>query len=267
MTEPKKSILLLVAALLSVNLSVAQKFDRGIDKKVFVPKGQWLTGGSISYTQYGGDNYKFLVLDDIRGDGYTMSVSPFLGYFVKNNMAVGARFGYKRTFVKADNVSINLGDDLSFEIKDYYSLQHVYYGTAMMRNYINLGESKRFGLFNEVRLTMGGGQGKVISGTGESLTGTYQDIYEFQLGLAPGLAAFITNEVAVEVSVGVLGFNYKKINQMTDQTYQGSFHTSSANFKIDIFSISLGVAFYLPTLNPHVGKHVGNLLKSKDKRR
>ena len=94
----------------------------------------------------------------------------------------------------------------------------------------------------------------VLSGSGEAVTGTYQDIFEFQLGLAPGLAAFISNDVAVEVSVGVLGFNYKTIKQTTNQVYEGSYKKNAANFKVDIFSISLGVAFYLPTIKPSVGK-------------
>ena len=267
MVKYLKTVAAMILAIMACGAVYGQRFDRGIDKRIFVPKGQWLTGGSFSYSQIGADDYKFLVLDDMQGDGYTMSISPFLGYFVKNNLAVGARFGYKRTFYRIDNIAIDLGDDLSFEIKDYYNLQHVYYGTAMMRNYINLGDSKRFGLFNEVQLTVGGGQGKIVSGKGDDLTGTYQNIYEFQLGMAPGMAAFLTNEVAVEVSVGVLGFNYRKIDQLTDQTYKGSYTKSSANFKIDIFSISIGVAFYVPTMNPRVGKHVGNMFRSKEKRK
>lgn len=242
--------ILLASLLLMCYTAHGQRFDRGINKRVFVPKGQWLAGGAFSYTQLGYDDYKFVVLKGMKGDGYQLNVSPFLGYFVKDNMALGARFGYQRSLVNIEAIDLNLGDDLSFEIRDAYNLQHVYYGTFMMRNYINLGDSKRFGLFNEVRLTAGGGQGKNMSGKGETLSGTYQEIYEFQLGLSPGMAAFITNEVAVEVSIGVVGFKYKTVRQITDQTYDGSYTKSAANFKIDIFSINLGVAFYLPTINP-----------------
>ena len=238
-----------------------QRFDRGINKSIFVPKGQWLTGGSFSYTELGMDDYKLVVMDNMNGEGYTLSVSPFLGYFVGNNTAIGARFSYQRSLIRINSIDLDLGDDLTFNVKDYYNLQHLYTGTIMMRNYVNLGESKRFGLFNELRLTAGGGQGKILSGKGDSFTGTYQNIYEYQLGLAPGMAAFITNEVAVEVSVGVLGYKYRKVKQFTDQTTEGSFTKSSANFKIDIFSISLGVAFYIPTLNPHVGR----IFRGKDK--
>ena len=257
LTQMAKLKMIIAAAALLLLIPVAangQKFDRGIQSSLFVPKGQWLVGGNASYSDYGLDDFQFLVLDDVNVNGYTLNVSPFLGYFVKNNMAVGVRFGYKRTKVDADHISIDLGEDLSFEIKEYYNLQHIYYGTAMMRNYIALGDSKRFGLFNEVRFTLGGGQGKALSGSGETVKGTYQDIFEFQLGLAPGLAAFISNNVAVEVSVGVLGFNYKTIKQVTNQVYEGSYKKNAANFKIDLFSISLGMAFYLPTLKPSVGK-------------
>ena len=65
-----------------------------------------------------------------------------------------------------------------------------------------------------------------------------------QIGMAPGLTAFITNFAAVEVSVGVLGFNMKWTDQTTDQIDKGSRRSSSANFKIDLFSINLGMNFY-----------------------
>lgn len=63
--------------------------------------------------------------------------------------------------------------------------------------------------------------------------------------MAPGLVAFINNYTAIEVSIGVLGFNYSKTKQLTDQVYEGERSSSSANFKINLFSIGLGIAFYL----------------------
>ena len=57
--------------------------------------------------------------------------------------------------------------------------------------------------------------------------------------------AFITNSAAVEVNVGVLGFNYSHTKQVTDQVYVGYRKTSQMNFKVNIFSIALGIAFYL----------------------
>ena len=73
------------------------------------------------------------------------------------------------------------------------------------------------------------------------------------LGLAPGIVAFVTDNVGVEVSVGVLGLKYNTINQVTNQVETGKHSRTSANFKIDLFSINLGMAFYINSmrgLNP-----------------
>ena len=119
-----------------------------------------------------------------------------------------------------------------------------------MGKVIGRGNSKKFGSLNEVRLGAGGGQGKVISGKGETLTGTFQQILELELGVTPGLLAFITNNVAIEASVNVLGFSYSRYKQTTDQIYTGILERSSVNFKVDIFSINIGVSYYIPYLNP-----------------
>lgn len=56
-------------------------YDRNIKPSLFVPKGSWMGGVTFSYTELTGDNYKFLILDDINGEGYTFKVSPYAGYF------------------------------------------------------------------------------------------------------------------------------------------------------------------------------------------
>ena len=103
----------------------------------------------------------------------------------------------------------------------------------------------RFGFFNDVQLQIGGGQSKVVNGEGVDLTGTYARNFSLDIGLTPGLIMFLNNYSAIEVSVGVLGFSYNKTHSITDQIYISDLHTKAANFKINLFSISFGVAFYL----------------------
>lgn len=230
---------------LSLTSVSAQRFDRGIKQSTFVPKGQWITGLSVSYSEHTDNNYKFLVLEKINGSGYNVKASPMVCFTFRDNVAAGGRFAYSRSLTKIDNISLNIDDDLNFDIKNMYNLSHSYSGTGILRTYISLGDSKRFGLFNEVQLTAGGSQGKLVNGKGDELTGTFQKKLDLQVGMAPGLVAFINNYTAVEVSIGVLGFNYSHTKQITDQVYVGDRSTSSANFKINLFSIGLGLAFYL----------------------
>ena len=147
--------------------------------------------------------------------------------------------------MKLDNVTLNLDEDTQFDVNDMYQLKHAYSAIGILRNYINIGSSKRFGLFAETRLEFGGSQSKVVTKDGNSLTGTFSKTTDFGLGVAPGIVAFINNYTAVEVSVGVLGLNFSKVKQTTDQVYVGERSSSSANFKINLFSIGLGIAFYL----------------------
>lgn len=241
----KKIAIILFLALLGTVSAHSQEFKRNITLGTFIPKGQWIAGSSISFSEHNEQNYQFLVLDGFNSDGYTFKVSPMICYAFKDNVAAGGRFSYGRTMTKLDGMSINLDDDNQFDINDLYQLKHSYTAMAVLRNYITLGSSKRFALFSETQLGIGGSQSKVVSKGGDSVTGTFTTTTDFNIGVAPGIVAFINNYTAVEVSVGVLGLNFSKVNQKTDQVYVGERSSSSANFKINLFSIGLGIAFYL----------------------
>ena len=223
----------------------AQEFKRQIEQSTFVPKGQWIAGSSISYSEHTEDNYQFLIIDGFKSDGYTFKVSPLVCYAFKDNIAAGGRFAYSRSLIKIDGLTLNIDDDNQFDINDLYQLRHTYSGMLILRNYISLGKSKRFALFNETQLEWSGSQSRVINGKDESVTGTFATTTGMSIGAAPGIVAFINNYTAVEVSIGVLGLNFSKTKQTTNQVYQGEHSSSSANFKINLFSIGLGLAFYL----------------------
>ena len=191
------------------------------------------------------NNYDFLVVEKINSDGYSFKLSPMFAYALKDNMALGGRFKYGRTLVRMDETQLNLDDENQFDINNVYQLKHSYSAMAIFRNYIPLGDSKRFAIFSETQLEFGGSQSKVANGKGEALTGTYSKSTDLAFGVAPGMVAFINNYTAVEVSIGVLGVNLSKKRQVTNQVETGEQSSTSANFKINIFSIGLGIAFYL----------------------
>ena len=132
-----------------------------------------------------------------------------------------------------------------YDIDNLYSLSHNFYGMACFRNYFSFGRNKRFGMFAEAQLEFGGGESKLCNGSGDDLTGTFQRNYSVNVGLAPGMIMFLNNYSAVEVNVGVLGFNYTHTKATTDRIYVANSNSKSANFKINLLSISFGVVFYL----------------------
>ena len=222
-----------------------EEFQREMETVDFVPKGQWIVGLSVSYTQSNQDKYQFLILEGISGNTYSFKISPTVMFAVKADLALGGRFSYNRSLTKVSKADIVLDSETNYEFDHLYRLSHNYYGAAVMRNYFSLGKSTRFGLFNEVSLQMGGGQTKLTTGVGDDLTGTYERNFSLNVGLTPGLCIFLSNYSALEVNVGLLGFNYTDTRAVKDQIYVSHRNSKSANFRINLFSITFGATFYL----------------------
>ena len=223
----------------------AQRYDRGIDIKssTFVEKGTWMVGGSVAYSTHSNTDYQFLIIEDINSLGYRFSVSPLFCYMVRDNMGVGMRFAYGRNLLKVDSASVSI-DQIGINVKDYYSLSHDFTAMALWRNYIPLGNSRRFALFNEMQLSYGTGQAKLIDNHGASLVGTYEKTKSVSLGLNPGMMAFVNDHLAVEVNVGMLGLKYSNVDQVHNQVDTGDRTTTQINFKVNILAIGFGASYY-----------------------
>ncbi len=231
------------------SLSVAERISqRGVTdtKNIFIPKGQWILGAAASFSIHDNDNYTFAIIEDIQSKGYNVRVSPLLAYAISNNMAIGVRGVYSRTNQTIDNADLKFGDDetgTEIFVDDFKAVTHTYTVSAIWRQYIPLGRSKRFAIFNEISLGAGGTQS--IFAADQPIRGTYERGYTLSFGVSPGLIAFATNDVAIEVNVGVMGISYTDVDQVHNQVEVGSRRTSSMNFKVNLLSIGLGVSFYL----------------------
>lgn len=238
-------VFLFSAEVFCLHAEEGEEFSPDFESVTFVPKGQWITGLSVSYSQSNQKDYQFLVLQGVSGDTYSFKISPMVMFAFKNDAAAGGKFGYNRSLTKLENAEIALSPDMNFDVDHLYRLSHSYYGMGVLRNYFSLGTSKRFGLFTEVQLELGGGQAKLMTGLGEDLTGNYERNFNLGIGVAPGMAVFLNNFAALEVNVGVLGFDYSHTKTITDQIYIANRNTKSAIFRVNLFSITFGVAFYL----------------------
>ena len=219
--------------------------SRDAVKTVFIPKGQWMVGGQVAWNQWNNDNLNYLVLKDINFEGYTFSAGPYLGYFFTNNMAVGARFSYKRYYLNLGEFDLNLGEDFNIGMKDLYYLQHNYESTLFLRSYLPLGKSKVFGLFGELQLNYTYSEGKNSTGVDETYSSTYESVNNMEIGLGGGMGVFITDYMAAEVMLNVGGYRFKWGKQNTNNIEEGKVNSSGANFRINLFSIKFGVTYYL----------------------
>lgn len=215
----------------------------------FVPKGQWIFGGTASYSAHRNSSYQFTLINDIDSEGYTVKVSPMIAYAPWKNMAVGIRFSYGRSLFALDNASLSVSD-VDINVDMYHQLKHTYTGSLFWRPYIPLGNSSRFAFFAEVQLNFSGGQSKLVARTGEvdgyqNYRGTYARSFGAEVALQPGIVAFISNNAAVELSIGVLGVGFERTQQVKNQIEEAEMRSFDTSFKINLLSVGIGMSFYL----------------------
>jgi hypothetical protein len=237
-------------------VSQEKPFDRGIGlpSSRFIPKGTVGGGLTVSYSSYNLGNaaedtgYKMLfsMLSGIDGDLESFGLAPFVSYFIADNISIGLRFDYDYSDLNLGTAALSLGDMLSMNVQDIGYTKQSYMGAIALRDYIPIADSKRFAIFAELRAAGGYAQSESFKMQDGGKFGTYQDIYKCSIGLVPGLTCFVTNDIAIEASVGVLGYEYQRVVQTTNQVDVSQMVKNSANFKINLLSINLGMSFYIP---------------------
>lgn len=224
----------------------AQHYDRGyetVPSSPFIKKGTWMAGGTLRYSQHINDDYNFLVINDINSKGFNVSVNPKLMYMFKDNMGVGLRFSYDRSMLDLASADLSISQ-ISMSAKDCYQINHKFSAYAVYRAYIPLGNSKRVAMFAD--LLFGGSykQGKAFNAGGDYVLGTYGQNYSLDLAVEPGLVAFLSERLAVELNVGIFGLSYSWADQLRNQVIGGHSDSTSAGFIVNLLSLGVGMSYY-----------------------
>jgi hypothetical protein len=218
------------------------RYDRGLYNYLFIPKGKWAIGLTASYGELNTEDSQLLdILSDLDFKGKLYSINPTISYFIRHNQSIGLKLTYSRGVADLANLSVDFDDDLSFTIRDMsYYTESFALGT-FYRNYVGLGSQRRFGVFNEVSLMFQTGSSRFKRLYNDEPRDTRTTITQGSLNFSPGLAVFLQQNVAFNVSFGVFGLKLRHESQVTNDTDEGSRTTSGANFKFNIFNINFGL--------------------------
>ena len=232
--------------LLGTLCAEAQHYDRGyetVPSSPFVEKGTWMVGGTARYSQHINDDYNLLVINDINSKGFMVSANPRLMYMFKDNMGAGIRFSYDRSMLDLASADLSVSQ-ISMSVKDCYQIQHKFSAYGVFRSYIPLGNSKRVAMFAD--LLFGGSykQGKAFNAGGQYVEGTYGQKYALELAVEPGVVAFLSERLAVELNVGIFGVNYSWSDQLRNQVIGGHSDSTSAGFMLNLLSLGVGLSYY-----------------------
>lgn len=218
------------------------RYDRGLYNYLFIPKGKWAFGLTASYGELNTDDIQVLsVLKDFDFGGKIYSINPTVSYFFGHNQSIGLKVTYSRGVADLANLAVDFDDDLNFAIRDVSYVNETYAMGTFYRNYVGLGTAKRFGVFNEVDLMFQTGASKFNRLYNNEPRYTHTTITQASLNFSPGVAVFIQENIAFNVSFGVFGLKWRKESQTTNGTDEGSRFSSGANFRFNIFNINFGL--------------------------
>lgn len=169
-----KKVLLTAVALFAFGFANAQDSKEG--------SSEGFSNGDFFIT--GSANFSSTKMGDVKADGY--NVSPSVGYFVTDNIALGAgvTFGKSKMTIEDESVDVqsvggNVGASYFFTPADKFSL------------FAGLG--------------LGYNTSKV--GNGETI-----NLNTFSVAVAPGFNYFLNDHFAVQASLGVLGYTSSKFD-------------------------------------------------------
>lgn len=218
------------------------RYDRGLFNYLFIPKGKWSFGMTASYGELNTDEIQVLsILKDVNFKGKMYSIKPYISYFVRNNQSVGLRFNFSRGHGDLGKLAMDFDEDINFTIRDVSYYSQNLSTSIFYRNYIGLNKSRRFGIFNEVDVTVGSGTSRFKRIYNGAPRDTRTVITQGSLNFSPGVCVFIQEYVAFNVSFGVFGLHFRREHQTTDGVDEGTRFTSGANFRFNIFNINFGM--------------------------
>lgn len=230
-------------------LPMRRRIDREIDKLRFVHAGEVALGLTVSYGTLSSDDTDFLmILDNLNLSGSIFTINPSVGYFFKDNLCAGVRFGYTNINGSLETTNINLGEsngiDLAF--KNIHLQSRALSVGLYLRSYAGLDSKGHFGLFGEIDLSMKSGTSELAYETGGKMKQTNSENLQLSIGFNPGLAVYLFPNVCSTISFGLGGIEYSKIKQK-DQAGNptGERVASKMKFKVNLLNIRIGVTVHL----------------------
>ncbi|RTY89661.1 outer membrane beta-barrel protein [Flavobacterium sp. GT3R68] len=202
-----KKVIFTVAAIFAFGFANAQETKvESTGGKGFSSGDIFMSGSvGISSTSEGDDKF----------NSYT--VSPKLGFFVSDNIAIGAKIGFTGT--KTEDASPLVEDIKTSELS--LGAFGRYYTTP----------ASDFSFFAELGANFTNSKIEENGAPDDKETG-------FNIAFAPGVSYFISNNFALEASIGVLSYDTNKPDNGGNPD-----STDTVNFGLNLSDISLGLVY------------------------
>lgn len=194
--------------------------------------------GGASLRESENENALFFNIRNQKKSGFNALLTG--GYIFKPNLAVGAGFRYDQSRVTKTTED---GDGILTDTKE---AGNILTSSVYLKYFIPLTPNHRINLFNLAGVAWVADRNIVESTSQNVLTRTYTTKNTFQLGLNPGIQAFVVEGFATEVGVSVAGLSGSRTKVIENGEQTSSVNSFDVDLKLNILSLNISFYYYFP---------------------
>ena len=202
-------------------------------------KGKMFIGGQVGLT-----GYTMSLLDSLSGYDHNLAeftVSPNIGYFIKDNFAIGGTVTFGTTSITDSSESFYPTSTSKYTNK---SNSFIYGIGGFARKYINITDKFKFYVNGEINYQYET-QKSTYSSDNPNTNPAIQknQLYSISLAVTPGLVYFITPKIGIQTTFGNLNYSFTS-SKNTSHSYDN--HNNMTNYGLDLnfSSLSIGLNYY-----------------------
>lgn len=214
----------IIAIFLCVSLQAQEQKN---NERLTIDKGSWYLGGSVSVGYVNSDQTVNAL--DRNNKSTSFSFIPKAGYAVKKNLiaGLGLGYGYSKNKNMYENPTTN-------EMDNTDGTSNSFTVSPFIRQYFPVGEKLAFYVQGEANYSKTNYK-YIDSNSGKQLS----DGQQYFVGVRPGITYFISQKLALETSIGSLGYSKAK-STSDDNTNK----VDSFNFNLSTADLLFGLSYY-----------------------
>ena len=201
-------------------------------------EGTRFLGMSVSLKSNESENPSSIFENIEAVDQQTYKINVYGGYFIRDTWALGGSLNYGFS----EKSSGFTGDSDKSRVETVSRFTSLGF---LMRNYLPIDSSGRFALYVETSLDVGYGKEIVQTTLANDIDRKVTRSYLLDLGVTPGIMAFIDKGFAVEASVNIMGLT----SQWGEYTFNEGERTGDSSsveldFTVKLLTLFIGVTYY-----------------------
>lgn len=201
-------------------------------------KGTRFAGVNLSVSEKTSENPSSLFEQIESEDRVSFTISGSGGYFIRDLWMLGGRLEYTSS-ENDTGLTEDTGKKRVQSVSRFTSIG------VMMRNYLPLDAAGRFSLFVDSGLDFGYGKEVVQTTLDDDIDRKVTHAYALDLGVTPGLMAFVDKGVAIEASVNVVGLSASWGDyDFNDGERTGNTSSTNLDFSIKLLTLYIGLTYY-----------------------